>query len=329
MKKILPALLAAFLLSEVIYSQASENKGTPIAEVYSDFHYSLNDTTLTTGFGVNKAYFGYNYLPGQNFSATLILNIGTPEDLADGASQKRYAYFREASIAWIKDNLSIKFGMTTARMFDYQQKFWGKRYLAKSFESLNDYGNVADLGFVVDYKINDLLKADVTIMNGEGYSNIQDDNNLLTSFGLTITPGKQISIRLYGDIAKPKNVYQSTFIGFIGYKNDHISIGTEIIYKNNHDLILGHDAWGISGTGAINISKKTEIFTRYDFATSVTVPGENIQWNYLADRSFAIIGIQYTLNQNVRMALNYQGVNPYNSGSQNSDAIFLNAVFKF
>ena len=223
----------------------------------------------------------------------------------------------------------MSFGITSTRLFGYQQKFWGKRYIANTFQRLNGYGFVADLGFVLDYKFNDIFQADFTLMNGEGYEELQLDNSVKASFGLIITPVRQLAIRLYGDLNRPQGIWQSTLIGFAGFKNELISIGVEVNYQSNHDLIGGHHAWGLSGTGGISLSKKSEIFARYDYSSSVTMPGDILHWNYLMDGSLAILGYQYTFSTYVKMALNYQGSYPYNPIAQITDAFFINAVFKF
>lgn len=329
MKKTLPVLLVSILFCQTIHSQTEVNTGKPIAEIFTDFHYNLDDTAKTTGFGLNRAHLGYNYLAGDNFSATIIINIGTPEELTVDAKHRRYAYFKEASISWTKDRLNLSLGITKTRIFDYQQRFWGKRYIADTYQSINGYGYVADLGFTMDYKFNDIFKADFTIMNGEGYSELQLDNSVKTSAGLTITPVKELAIRLYGDITRPHGIWQHTLIGFVGFKNDLITIGGEVSYKSNLDMVGGHNAWGISGTGGISVTKKTEIFARYDYSSSVIVPGDVMQWNYTMDGSFAIIGVQYKFSENIKLALNFQSTNPYNPGIHNTDAIFMNALFKF
>jgi hypothetical protein len=329
MKKILPLLLVSIFSGQAVYSQNQEYTGKPIAEIFTDFHYNINDTAKTTGFGLSRAYLGYKFLPAGNFSGSIIVNIGSPDDLSEGSMHRRYAFFREASLSWSKDNLNIYFGITGTRLYDFQQKFWGKRYIANTYQSINGYGFVADLGLAMDYKINDIFKVDFTLMNGEGYSELQLDNSIKASAGLVITPVTQLVIRLYGDINKPNGMWQYTMIGFAGFKNDLIMIGAEASYKSNLDMIRGHHAWGISATGGISASEKTEIFVRYDYSSSVTLPGDITHWNYNMDGSFAIAGIQYTFSQNVKMALNYQGTSPYNHSRQNTGAIFLNALFKF
>jgi hypothetical protein len=329
MKKILLLLITALSISQVSYSQTTENSGKPIAEIFTDFHYNLNDTTKTTGFGLNRAYFGYNFLPPGDFSGTIIVTVGNPEELSSGAVHRRYAFFREASITYSKDKLNMSLGITGTHLYDFQQKFWGKRYIANTYQSINGYGFVADLGLGIFYKFNEIWKGDFAIMNGEGYSELQLDNSVKTSAGVTITPVKQLAFRLYGDINRPMGIWQYTLIGFAGFKNDLITIGGEVSYKSNLDLTEGDNAWGISGTGSVGISAKTEIFVRYDYSLSSIPQGETIQWNYLLDGKFAIAGVQYTLSQNVKIALDYQNRSPYNINQQNTRSVYVNALFKF
>ena len=65
---------------------------------------------------------------------------------------------------------------------------------------------MADLGIVIDYHFNDIFKVDFTLMNGEGYSNLQLDNGLRTSAGLTITPESGLAFRIYGDLERANSV---------------------------------------------------------------------------------------------------------------------------
>jgi opacity protein-like surface antigen len=329
MKKILLSLLVALSVCQIINSQTFDPQGKAITEIFTDFHLNLNDTSKTSGFGLNRAYLGYNFTPDKHFSGTIIVNAGKPDDLAPGSEPRRYSYFREASISYSNDKLKLSLGITGTRLFDFQQKFWGKRYIANTYQSLNGYGFVADLGLAVDYRFSDILKADVTIMNGEGYSNVQLDNSIKTSLGLNITPSKEVAIRIYSDIMRLNGVWQQTFIGFIGFKNELLTIGAEATYKSNLDAVAGHHAWGISGTGALCVAKNTEVFIRYDYSTSTFPAGDILPWNYQKDGVFLVTGLQYSFTQNIKLALNYQGTHPYDSAGSVSDAVFLNALFRF
>ena len=328
MIKSLFIVAAVLFIHTTVLPQAQVTTGKHITEIFTDFHINFNDTARRTGFDLNRAYLGYQFRPEGNFYGTIIVNVGTPEDLAEGSKPRRYVYCREASLAWSDDRLTITMGITGTRIFEYQQRFWGKRYIANTYQSINGYGFVADLGLVIDYKISDVFKTDLSIMNGEGYTNIQLDNNVRVSAGLTITPSDKIAIRLYGDIQRQQGLWQPVFVGFAGFNNDLFNIGGEVSYKSNIDLSQGHHAWGLSATGGINITKHAQIFARYDYSTSVVMPGDILKWNYQKDNSFAIAGIQFTLSPNVKLALDYQGTFPYSSARQISDLIMLNALFK-
>ncbi|MBI5011144.1 MAG: hypothetical protein HZB98_16145 [Bacteroidia bacterium] len=312
-----------------INCQTPTSESKPIAEIFTDFHVNLNDTTKTTGFGVNRAYFGYNYKADEHFSAMLMVNLGTPDDVTNGTVRRRYAYFREASIIWTNEKLRMAFGLTDTRIFRFQQRFWGKRYLANTYQSLNGYGYVADLGFALDYKFNDLISGDFTVMNGEGYLELQLDNGVKSSLGITVTPNSKIALRIYGDFEKKPECKQMTGIVFAGYRNKLFNIGAEASMKTNLDEITGHHAWGVSATGGINITEKDEIFTRYDLSSSVIPEGETEQWNYLKDGTFLICGVQHTFTPSIKLALDFQGRAPYDESTQNSNLIYLNALFKF
>jgi hypothetical protein len=329
MKRFLSVTIFLSLGWQILYNQTVNLAGHPIAEIFTDFHLNLNDTSKTTGFGLNRAYFGFTFTPDDHFSGSVIINAGNPEDLAPGSVSKRYTYIREASLTYSNEKLKIAFGITGTRLFEFQQRFWGKRYIANTYQSLNGYGFIADLGIGIDYQMSDILKADFTLMNGEGYNKIQIDNSLRSSAGITLTSENGLAFRIYGDITRVNGLWQPMFVGFAGFRNNLVTIGTEITYKSNIDLIEGHHSWGLSGTGAIRVSQKTELFARYDYSTSVLIPQEIRKWNYLKDGTFLVIGIQYSFTENVKIALDYQGIHPYENDKERSEAVFVNALFKF
>ena len=72
-----------------------------------------------------------------------------------------------------------------------------------------------------------------------------------------------------------------------------------------------------------------EIFTRYDYSTSCVPAGEELAWNINCDGGLDIYGIQYTFNDYVKVAIDYQGLHPDAPGKKDSGAFYLNAIFKF
>lgn len=328
MKRILTSLFVLVIYTKLSHSQNPLSSGKPIMQIITDFHLDLNDTAKTTGFGLSRAYLGYNYLPGNNFSCMVILNIGTPEDLPNQASPRRYAYFREASVTYTGKRAKVSFGITTTRHFDYLQKFWGKRFISNEFEIRNKYGNIADLGVVVDYKFSEKLSGDIAVTNGEGYSDIQLDNGVKAAAGLTYRPANQYAFRFYNDLNNNNGVLQYTLSSFAGVDNRRINFGVSFHYKTNLDKVEGHDGWGVSSTGAVKLHGEYEIFARYDFSGSITVAGEDNPWNYMKDSNFWIFGLQKNINPNFKLALDFQNSIPYSSNLPASGFIFLNALFK-
>jgi hypothetical protein len=329
MKKILLVLVFTLLIFRAGHSQSIEPTGKPITEIFTDFHLNINDTAGRTGFSLNRAYIGYQFMPGGKFTGKIVLNVGSPKDLAPGSAPHRYSFFRDASLSWSDGKLSITGGITSTKMNVFQQTFWGKRYVADTYQSLNGYGMVADLGLVVEYKFSDIVTADYTLMNGEGYSEIQLDNNLKNSLGITITPSNNVAIRLYTDFIRQNGIWQQLAIAFFGFKNDLLTIGGEINYKSNTDLIKGHHLYGVSTTGGVNLTKKAEFFIRYDYAASVRISGDALPWNNMKDGSLLIGGVQFTLSPNVNIAFDYQGNYPYEVASGKKGLLYVNALFKF
>jgi hypothetical protein len=322
--KLIALFAACFMALNVAVAQ-TPGTGKPIVEIYADFHKTLDKTSGTTGFDINRAFLGYAYTLDNNFLARVVINgAGNPNEAGAGGARRRYAHLREAAVAWQNENLTLTFGLTETRLFQSQQRWWGKRYLAADVQSMHGYGFVSDLGVVVDYKFNDILSGDITVMNGEGMHELQLDDNVRSSLGFTITPNRNFIFRVYGDHHRINGLHQYTGVAFAGYRNDYFYIGIDGTYKVNvHGF--EYNSWAISTLNGIYLSEKNELFFRYDYAKSTSE-----QWADLADGIFTIIGLQHTFTPNLRMTLNYQGTKPYHSDVRDKrNLIYVNAHFRF
>ena len=47
MKRILPILIIPLIFCQLLNSQSVVSKGKPFAEIFTDFHYNVNDTSKT------------------------------------------------------------------------------------------------------------------------------------------------------------------------------------------------------------------------------------------------------------------------------------------
>ena len=329
MKRATPLIIILFFLAFRALPQEKETKGKAIAELFTDFHHIVAGDSVSTGFNVSRAYLGYSFIYNNLFTGTIIIDAGNPADLAAGSMPRRYAHYREASLTYTGDKLTLAMGITGTKIFAFQQKFWGKRYVANTYQSLYGYGYSADIGIVATYKFNQIVEADITVMNGEGYYSLQLDNDIRVSAGLSVTPTDRVALRFYGDIQKKEGLVQNTLIGFAGYRSPLFYIGSEITYKSNLDLTEGHHAWGTSTTAGVTVFDKTEIFARYDLGNSVVPEDEDLRWNFHKDGTLIIAGVQYEFNTAVKIALNYKTFLPADNDLNRSNGVYLNALFKF
>lgn len=328
-------LLVLFLCFYSInsFSQEQEESFKPSGKVYgkvfANFHYQIITEDQESAFAVDRAYFGYKYQLSQEFTVNLKLDIGSPNQNSQYDILKRYAYFKNAELIYTKYNMRLNFGLIDLYQFKVQEKFWGHRYIYKSFQDKHKFGSSADLGAAINYKFNDFISADISVMNGEGYNQLQNDNSYKTGLGVTILPIKDITVRLYGDYTEHEEI-QASFVSFLGYKFKKLfRIGAEFNYQMNNKYKANQDLYGFSSYTSINISKRWEVFGRYDKLWSNTLNSESADWNINKDGSAIIGGIQFAPHKNVKIAANYQDWYPYAKNLDNESYFYLNLEFKF
>ncbi|HSH53380.1 MAG TPA: hypothetical protein VK982_16755 [Bacteroidales bacterium] len=320
------------LFSGLLFSQESEDfipSGFFYGTVFSNFHCQLDATRNKSAFEIQRAYLGYTYYLSENYSINIKLDIENPEHTSSSDTLKRYAYFKNAELIYNYHKLTIHAGLIDLYQFKVQERFWGHRYIYKSFQDQHKFGNSADLGVSASYEFNEFIKVDFTIMNGEGYHQLQMDNAYKSALGFSLKPTKGLSIRLYADYIE-HNEIQTTWSSFIGYQfKDIAKIGAEYNFQNNSEFRKDHNQNGFSGYTSINVSKKFELFGRFDKLWSNTLTSEPYNWNITHDGSAIIAGIQYSPIKNIKIAANYQGWYPYAKNSENESYIYLNLEYKF
>jgi opacity protein-like surface antigen len=185
------------------------------------------------------------------------------------------------------------------------------------------FGPSADLGTTVIFRPLRQLELDASLMNGEGYSNLQQDNAFKTSFGVSFIPTDRILLRVYYDFID-QHVWQSTLSTFAGYRHNRITAGAEYNRKGNRDFEKDHHQTGLSAYLSIDIFDKFELFGRYDRLSSNQPAESDKPWNLQDDGSAIIAGIQFMPVKHVKLALNYQDWVPYAANMDNLAYIFLN-----
>ncbi len=324
MKKqiILAGILACMSMgAQAQNAKVEEPKGKAIVQVFGNFSTGFGAENDSRGFELERSYLGYEYKLGNGLSVKSVLDMGKSSDVSDN---NRLAYVKNAMVSWKKGGLTLNGGLISTTQFNFQEKFWGYRYIMKDFQDMYKFGSSADLGISVAYKFAEWISADAIIVNGEGYKKIQKNDGLNYGAGVTLTPAKGFQIRLYGGINEGADNTQKdilNFAAFAGYKGEKFSIGAEYNNMQNSSNKQDADQSGYSIFSSVKVAKNTELYARFDDLSSKD------DWNISKDEKAAIIGAQFKLGKYVKLAPNFRLTSPEAAGAGNKCYAYVNFYF--
>ena len=326
MKKnvILAGLLACMgITAQAQDAKTDEPKGKAIVQVFGNFHTGFGAENDDRGFELERSYLGYEYKLNKHLTVKGVMDIGKSSDVSD---YHRMAYIKNAMVSWKTGNLTLNGGLISTTQFNFQEKFWGYRYIMKSFQDQYKFGSSADLGISATYKFADWLSADAIIVNGEGYKKVQKNDGLNYGLGTTLTPVKGLQIRLYGGLNESDEQGKENIVNiaaFVGYKSDQFTIGAEYNKMWNASYQEGQDQSGYSVFASAKLDKKTEVYARFDDLCSKD------DWNKAKDEQTAILGAQFKLGKYVKMAPNFRMSMPKADGADNRYSAYISCYFGF
>ena len=325
MKCILAGMMLACMgiTAQAQDAKTEEPKGKAIVQVFGNFHTGFGAENDDRGFELERSYLGYEYKLNKGLSVKGVMDIGKSNDVSD---YQRIAYIKNAMVSWKSGNLTLNGGLISTTQFNFQEKFWGYRYIMKSFQDQYKFGNSADLGISATYKFAYWLSADAIIVNGEGYKKVQKNDGLNYGLGTTLTPAKGLQVRLYGGINESSEQGKENIVNmaaFVGYKCDKFSIGAEYNKMWNASYKDGQDQYGYSVFASAKLDKKTEVYARLDDLCS------NDDWNKAKDEQAAILGAQFKLGKYVKMAPNFRMSMPKADRADNAYSAYINCYFGF
>ena len=326
MKKtmIMAGLLACMgITAQAQDTKSEEPQGKAIVQVFGNFHTGFGAENDDRGFELERSYLGYEYKLGNGLSVKGVMDIGKSSDVSD---YQRIAYIKNAMVSWKTGNLTLNGGLISTTQFNFQEKFWGYRYIMKSFQDQYKFGNSADLGISATYQFANWISADAIIVNGEGYKKLQKNDGLNYGLGVTLTPVKGLQIRLYGGLNESgedgkKDI--ANLAAFVGYKHEKFTIGAE--YNQMWNASFKDDAGqnGYSIFASAKLSQVTNLFARFDNLYSQN------DWNISKDESAAILGAQFKVGKYVKIAPNFRMSMPKADGANNSYTAYVNCYFGF
>lgn len=318
----------ALIACSHLFAQAQEvksdaPKGKPIVQVFTNFHAGFGEDNDNIGFELDRSYLGYEYNFGKGLSVKAVMDIGMSSDVDD---YHRIVYIKNAMVSWTTGALTLNGGLISTTQFNFQEKFWGYRYVMKSFQDKYKFGSSADLGISANYKFTDWISADAIVVNGEGYKKIQINEGLNYGLGVTLTPVKGFQVRVYGGLNQSGVDGMADMVniaGFAGYKNNRFSVGAEYNYIMNSSYTKDEDQSGYSVFASVNLPKNISLYARYDDIYSRN------DWNIAKDEASAIIGAEFKLGKYVKLSPNFRMAMPKADGVANQYSAYLNCYFGF
>ncbi len=319
-RKVILASLCACIgfLAQAQEIKREEPKGKVILQAFGNFHTGFGTQNDDRGFELDRAYLGYEYNLGNGLSLKGVMDMGAKADGYD-----RIAYLKNAQVSWKKGNWTLNGGLISTTQFNMVEKFWGYRYIYKSFQDEYKFGSSADLGVSVAYKPAKWVALDAIIANGEGYKKVQVKDGLQYGLGATFTPVKGLTLRAYAGInEQPDAKDVMNYAAFIGYKHDVFSIGAEYNYMQNYKGVEDHDKSGFSVYGTVKTNKWSEVYARYDNLASKD------DWALTEDEGVLLVGAQFKLGKYVKVAPNFRMTMPKNDG-ENGYSAYISCYFGF
>ena len=314
---ILAAMMACSSVTASAQKSKEEPKGKAIVQVFSNFHSGFGANNDDRGFELDRSYVGYQYDLGKGLQIKGVMDIGQSDDVND---YHRIAYIKNAQITWKTGNWTFNGGLISTIQFNMQEKFWGYRYVMKSFQDQFKFGNSADLGISAAYKFNDWLSADAIVVNGEGYKKIQKNDGLQYGLGATFEPIKGLSMRIYYGLNEGSDESQAdiqNLATFIGYKGNHVSLGAEYNRVWNYKNKDGRDLNGFSIYGNVKMNKNADLYLRYDDFDG-------------GDETAFIAGVQWKVGKYVKLSPNLRWKNnDYDGGEPDTFMGYISCYFGF
>ena len=314
------AVLLATFTGAGAQEKGEKARGRAIVQIYTNFHSGFGSVNDDRGFELSRSYIGYEYMPGRGLTLKGVLDVGQSSDVND---YQRIAYIKNAFVGWRWRWLTLNGGLIPTTQFNYQENFWGYRYVYNSFQDQYGFGSSADLGISAAYHFAKWIQADVIIANGEGFRRVQVEDGLLYGIGTTITPFRGMSFRLYASINEGSDGAKDivNYAMFAGYRHRYFSVALEYNIMRNSNRMAGKNLYGFSlyATGTLN--RWLDIYARTDGLMS----GDD--WNEQNDEIAIIAGAQFKLGRYIKIAPNFRMSIPKADGVENRYYGYISCSF--
>ncbi|MFV0521579.1 MAG: hypothetical protein ACK5MI_03980 [Mangrovibacterium sp.] len=274
-----------------------KRSGRVFGSIFTGLEFLPENEETNKEFVLDRLEIGYIYHFSENWLVKGCFDVTNPKD---NGELKHSAFSRNAFAEYHNDKLILRFGMITGISFNFVEKCWGHRYIAKSYQEYFDYSASRDIGITGSYQATRTIKLDWIVSNGEGYKSQQNDNAFEYGIGATITPFKGWVFRTYADYSNSKDVVEDTYAFMAGYqfKNGN-SVGAEYNRQRNAKVTAGQCQHGCSFYTTIRLTPKMHIYGRYDYNDRAKTwdDGDNVH--------AVFAGLEFRPVKGIKIAPNY------------------------
>ena len=334
MRRFLKYLLSVLLIlsvSAIAFAQleggpdSARYKVVPEIMLFSNFHQGIGGDTHEPNFEIKRATLGCQFHVPKGFSSIIRLDVSPNQPLGQNYNTVN-VYLRAMYISWKKGKFLLNTGLVDNMQHMTQQKFWGARYVFKSFLDEYRFIPAIDLGFNGRYNFMDNLSLEFGMMTGT----IKDDSvsygKYYYSLSLNYAPVKELQLKIHSTYSF-QNDDLFTAGAFAGWNIiPHLRFGAEYNAKFSPRNILQHGASAYLIYGFLK--DRLNLFARYDYLTSSCSPGFVPSWTVVEDGMALVAGCDWKVVDYVRLSLNYQGWLPRLNTNITKSYIFLNVEFR-
>lgn len=308
-------------------SDTTKITAKPFFLIYSNFHQGITESANESNFDVKRAYLGYDFNLNNGFTAEIKIDICSPDEDSQYSLLKRSAYFRSVGIDYKSKKININFGIIDNLQHKHQEKFWEKRYIYKTFLTEYEFLTSTDLGINAVYKVNTFICLEASMMNGGYLSYGNSLKKYIYNFGFNVTPSDRIIFKAFTSYTgKTSDIFTSgIFLGLKPIKG--LSLGGEYNFKYDIRSDDTYFVYGYSIYSCYDINNKLNLFARFDNLDSNIPETYLAPWNLSKNGSAIIGGIEYKVNDNLKLSLNYQEWIPMAANIANTAYIYFNLEF--
>ena len=290
-KKIITVTFLTYFLVNTLVAQEQQDtfpKYFFFGNIFADFYHDIsNNVSPPTGFEMATALLGYHTDLTSKIHAQIIYDVtrttndirvldsnNIPLTVSYFEGSKYTAFLKQAEMDWqFASHFVLSVGQLLNQQYlTVQDKFWGYRFVAVTFQEAYRFGNPADFGMRLSYHLKNKILWSIGSVNGDGPFKYQDKNGTLQYFNIIeYRPNQHIILKLYSDLESYKELSRMTNSLFLAYKTELFRIGFEYNRVDFDSNSKDKNFEGSSLYTSIKLNDKLDIFARYDGLFNYTI----------------------------------------------------------